>query len=93
MDDYVWLGMVNGLIGFVGLRYVGYRRKVGWTLGLIAQLAQVAYGVLTREWALCWNVLMVYQYVEHFWRWRNLPWARETPPKRSQQQHQQKGTA
>jgi hypothetical protein len=45
-----WWSWLLTAVGVTGLYYAGSKRKLGWAIGLAAQVLWITYAVTTRQW-------------------------------------------
>lgn len=59
-------------VGVTGLFFAGRNNKLGWAIGLGAQVLWLAYAIATRQWGFIVSVFAYGGvYARNWWRWRS----------------------
>ena len=66
-----WWSWVLTLVGVTGLYFAGSGKRLGWAIGIGAQVLWLAYAISTRQWGFLASALAYGTvYVRNWLRWR-----------------------
>lgn len=66
---WVW-SVVLAAVGIAGLWVAGLGRKLGWAMGLGAQILWIGYAIATAQWGFIVSALAYgFVYGRNWWRW------------------------
>lgn len=66
-----WWSFLLTAVGILGLFAAGSKRKIGWAIGLGAQVLWVAYAVSTQQWGFLLSAFAYgFVYSRNWLRWR-----------------------
>lgn len=70
MSGLIW-SLALAVIGIAGLLLAGQKNKLGWALGLFAQLAWIAYALISRQYGFILSAVAYgIVYSRNWLRWR-----------------------
>lgn len=62
---------VLAAVGITGIYLAGRMNKLGWAIGLGAQVLWLAYAIVTRQWGFIATAIAYgFVYARNWWRWR-----------------------
>lgn len=66
----LWWSIALAVIGILGIWLAGRKNRVGWAIGVGAQVLWIVYAVVTRQWGFIASALAYGSvYGLNWWRW------------------------
>ena len=66
------LGFVVCGLGAWSIYLTGHKKKVGWLIGVLAEVGWVVYAILLAQWTLLpWSVAYAVLFTRNWFLWRN----------------------
>lgn len=71
MSDLWWWSWLLTAVGIIGLFLAGSKRKLGWAIGLAAQVLWIAYALTTEQYGFLASAFAYgWVYARNWLRWR-----------------------
>lgn len=65
----IW-SFVLAAVGICGIALAGSKMKIGWAIGLFAQVLWIIYGLVTHQWGFILSAVAYgYVYARNWWKW------------------------
>jgi len=66
----MWWSWVLSAVGVVGLIFAGSKLKIGWAIGLFAQVLWIIYALVSHQWGFLVSAFAYgYVYARNWWKW------------------------
>jgi hypothetical protein len=71
MSGNIWSFVLAG-IGILGIYLAGSKNKLGWALGVLAQVLWIMFAIATNQYGFILSAVAYgYVYARNYWKWRS----------------------